>query len=179
MLDKGHLMLHEKLENIKENYDCLANTFYYNYEIMIDVNGNVLIEKTTNTTQQTNFKSKKEKILEINDNIHIHPLILDIYKEILSNSQELFQYPLEQQLKRIINLKNTDPLVINTFQDELTRCRNKMNNYKTNSDISKDLIKVYQAKIAEMKKIIEENKNIHDDEMQKLMDTISNIYRHL
>ena len=179
MLDKVNLILHEKIKNIKENYDCLGNTFNYNYEIMIDINGNVLIEKTTNTIQESNFKPKKEILVEINDNIPIHPVILDIYQEILTNTHSLLQCPLEEQLKRIIQLKNTDPLIIKRFQDELARCHNKMNNYKTSSDISKDLIKVYQTKIKEMNKIIEQNKNIHDVEIQKLMDTISNIYRHL
>lgn len=179
MLDRDNLLLHQHIKNIKENYECLGNTFYYDYEINIDANGNVLIERITNTIQLTNFKPKKEVFLEINDNIQIYPIILDIYTEILDNIHQLFKDPLEQQLKRIITLKNTDTLVIKTFQDQLNRCHNKMNNYKTSSEISKDLIKVYQTKIEEMKKIIDENKNTHDDEIKKLMDTISNIYRYL
>lgn len=179
MVDKSSLILHEKRQNIREYYSCLGNAFSYNYEIMIDVNGNVLIEKTTSTIEDSNYVPKKEIFVEINDNIHIHPVVLDIYKQILSTTVELLQVPLEMQLKRIINLKNTDPLLISTFQEELSRCTNKMNNYKTQSQLSKDLLKVYQKKIQDLKEIIEANRNVHDDEIQKLMETISTIYRHL
>jgi len=60
MIDKSNLILHEKRKNVKKYQECLGNTFYYNYEIMIDMNGNVLIEKTTDTTLESNYQPKKE-----------------------------------------------------------------------------------------------------------------------
>ena len=179
MIDRSNLVFYEKRKNVKQHYECLGNTFYYNYEIMIDIQGNVLIEKTTNTIRETDYPTKKEVFVEINDNICVHPIILDVYTEILSTTYDLLQSPLEEQLRRIINLKNTDPLLVKLFGNELEQCRNKMNNYKIQSNLSKDLLTTYQAKISEMKKVIEENKNIHNDEVQKLMQTISTIYRHL
>lgn len=179
MVDKSNLILHEKRKNVKKYQECLGNTFYYNYEIMIDMNGNVLIEKTTNTTQESNYQPKKEVFIEINDSKGIHPIILEIYKEILSTTYDLLQQSLEEQLTRIIALKNTDPLLVKLFEDELEQCRNKMNNYKRQSELSKDLLKTYQTKIQDLKQIIETNKNMHDDEIKKLMETISNVYKQL
>jgi len=179
MVDRNNLILHEKRKNIKKNYECLGNVFYFDYEIMIDIHGNVLIEKITNTIKETNYLPRKENIVEINDNELVKPLILEIYKDILDTTYELLEEQIEPQLKRIINLKNTDPLLIKTVEEEFTRCRKKLENYKLQTTISKDLLKTYQLKINEMKKIIEENKNIHNEEVQKLMLTISNIYRHL
>ena len=179
MFDRNNLILHEKRKNIKKNYECLGNVFYFDYDIMIDIHGNVLIEKTTHTIKETDYVPRKEILVQINDNQIVKPLILEIYKDILDTTYELLEEQLESQLKRIINLKNTDPLLIATVEEEFTRCRNKINNYKTQSSISKELIKTYQFKINEMRKIIEDNKNIHNEEVQKLMITISNIYRHL
>ena len=179
MIDRNNLILHEKRKNIKKNYDCLGNVFYFDYEIMIDIYGNVLIEKMTNTIKETDYVARKEIIVEINDNKLVKPLILEIYKDILDTTYELLEEQIEPQLKRIINLKNTDPLLIATVEEELTRCTNKIKNYKIQETISKDLLKTYQLKLNEMRKIIEENKNVHNDEIQKLMLTISNIYRHL
>lgn len=179
MIDRNNLILHEKRKNIKKNYDCLGNIFYFDYEIMIDIHGNVLIEKTTNTIKESNYQPIKENLVEINDNQVVRPLILEIYKDILDTTYELLEEQLEIQLKRIINLKNTDVLLIRTVEEELTRCRNKLTNYKTQTEISKNLLKTYQVKINEMKNILEENKNTHNEEIEKLMLTISNIYRHL
>jgi len=179
MFDRNNLILHEKRKNIKKNYESLGNVFYFDYEIMIDIHGNVLIEKRINTIKETDYVSRKEILVEINDNEVVKPLILEIYKDILDTTYELLEEQLELQLKRIINLKNTDALLIKTVEEEFTRCRNKITNYKMQASISKDLLQTYQSKINEMKKIIEDNKNIHNDEMQKLMDTISNIYKHL
>jgi len=179
MIDKENLVLHEKRKNVKQNYECLGNIFYFDYEIMIDVHGNVLIEKTTNTIKESSYEPRKEAIVEINDNQYVDRLILEIYKDILDSTYELLEEQIEHQLKRIINLKKTDPLLIKTVQEEFLRNTNKIKNYKIQSELTKDLLKTYQLKINEMRKIIEENKNNHNEEMQKLMMTISNIYRHL
>lgn len=179
MIDRNNLILHEKRKNIKKNYECLGNVFYFDYEIMIDIYGNVLIEKTINTIKETDYVPRKETIVEINDNEVVKPLILEIYKDILETTYELLEEQIEPQLKRIVSLKNTDPLLIKTVEEELTRCLNKIKNYKIQETISKDLLKTYQLKINEMRKIIEANRNVHNEEVQKLMLTISNIYRHL
>lgn len=179
MVDKSNLILHEKRKNVKKYHDFLGNTFYYNYEIMIDSNGNVLIEKTTDTTQESNYQPKKEAFIEMNDSTGIHPIILEVYREILSTTYDLLQDALEEQLRRIVNLKYTDPLLVKIFEDELEQCRNKMNNYKIQSELTKDLLKTYQTKIQNLKEIIETKKNAHDEEIQKLMETISAIYKHL
>lgn len=179
MIDRSNLILHEKRKNIKKNYECFGNVFYFDYEIMIDIYGNVLIEKTINTIKETDYVPRKEIVVEINNNEIVKPLILEIYKDILDTTHELLEEQIEVQLKRIINLKNTDPLLINTVEEEFVRCRNKIKNFKMQTTISKDLLKTYQLKINEMRKIIEDNKNIHNEEVQKLMLTISNIYRHL
>lgn len=179
MIDKSNLLLHEKIENVKKYQDCLGNTFYYTYEIMIDNNGNVLLEKTTDTIVKSNFEPKIERLVEINDNTVIHQIILEVYKEILTATYDLLQEPLEEQLTRIVNLKKTDPLLVKLFQDELDQYHNKMCNYKRQSELSKELLKTYQTKIEQLKQIIEANKNTHSDEIQKLMETISNVYRHL
>jgi len=179
MVDRSNLILHEKRKNIKKNYECLGNVFYFDYEIMIDIYGNVLIEKITNTITETDYIPRKEIIVEINDNQAVKPLILEIYKDILDTTYDLLEEQMEPQLKRIINLKNTDPLLITTVEEEFTRSLNKIKNYKIQATISKDLLKTYQLKLNEMRKIMQENRNIHNEEVQKLMLTISNIYRHL
>jgi len=179
MIDRDKIILHEKRKNIKKNYECLGNVFYFDYEIMIDIHGNVLIEKTTNTIKETDYIPRKEILVEINNNEPVAALILEIYKDILDTTYDILEEQIEPQLKRIVNLKNTDPLLIKTVEEEFTRSRNKIANYKMQSSISKDLLQTYQSKIGEMRKIIEDTQNIHNEEVQKLMMTISNIYRHL
>lgn len=178
-MDLSNLVLHEFKKNVK--LDSTYDSFYWDYEIMIDAQGNILIEKTLGSNIKENSRFEKQTIVKIFNNKPISFLIIEYYRELIQNIREdlISSEILDDELKKIIILRNTDEKLLRHIEEETNNLRKKVMYYEIQNDILNNAMKTYKQKINRLKELIDSSRKTHSHEIEKLMITIRNIYREL
>lgn len=178
-MDLSNLVLHEFKKNVK--LDAAYEDFYWDYEIMIDNKGNILIEKTLGSNIQPNSRFEKQVIVQIFNNKPISFLIIDYYRELINNLKEetITSEILDIELKKILVLRNSDEKLLTHIEQNMSSLKKKLTVYEIQNDILNNAMNTYKQKINRLKELIESSKKTHSHEIEKLMITIRNIYREL
>lgn len=178
-MDFSNLVLHEFKKNIK--LDAAYDDFYWDYEIMIDNQGNILIEKTLGSNIQQNSRFEKQPIVQIFNNKPLSFLVIDYYRELINNIKEetITSEMLDIELKKILILRNTDEKLLRHIEEENNNLRKKLTYYQIQNDILNNAMNTYKQKISRLKEVIDSSRKTHSHEIEKLMITIRNIYREL
>jgi hypothetical protein len=178
-MDLSNLVLHEVKKNVK--LDSTYDAFYWDYDIMIDKQGNILIEKILCSNLKEKSIFEKQIVVKINDNKPISFLIIDYYRELIQNLGEdsISSEMLDIELKKILTLRNTDEKLLGRLEQNMKQLEKKVKYYEIKNEILNNGLTNYKSKIERLREVIDSTRKTHSHEIEKLMITIRNIYREL